>query len=392
MGQNGRPWRFGNVYVGQSSKQGNGGWQPVVRRHGGRGAGARGDGHLRENNIHSVFVDDIPESMGVSGLEKIFSNYGVVLDVYIPNKRRRSTGSRFGFIRYDCPVAADMAVSKAHGLWCDDKALKVKMAEFKEHVYNQNKAPTLQKAGVKKGNQHVRATYQGSKSYADVLRGNARQPNSAHTIKVQRGGNGWLYESAVVKLKSHLSINNFKAELQRRGYGDIIVRVGGGRQILLSFQSVVALREQLLLMKEWIQEWCESIAEWDESMELDQIETSCLTTINHTVNLECKGAIYPVRICEEQIIISQVVKDHCICQSFLRNNEASYNSEEEVENIADRGSRKEEEDADVVVQVGAEVDKGCVVDPGGRVIAQVSSNGLEEEESLREVSVVEESE
>ncbi|GMP79638.1 hypothetical protein CsSME_00035106 [Camellia sinensis var. sinensis] len=35
----GRPWRSGNEFEGQVTKHGNGGWQPVVRRHGGRGVG-----------------------------------------------------------------------------------------------------------------------------------------------------------------------------------------------------------------------------------------------------------------------------------------------------------------------------------------------------------------
>lgn len=102
------------------------GWQPVVCRHGGKGVwSSRAD-----ITIHSIFVDNIPESMGTRGLYNIFSNYGVVMDAFIPNKRRKMTRSHFGFVRYNCSIASDMAVQKAHGLWCDDKALKVKMAEF----------------------------------------------------------------------------------------------------------------------------------------------------------------------------------------------------------------------------------------------------------------------
>ncbi|KAL7229196.1 hypothetical protein ACSBR2_007820 [Camellia fascicularis] len=55
-----------------------------------------------------------------------------VNDAFIPSKRRKATGSRFGFVRYDCKVAAEMAVLKADGLWCDNKALKVKKVEFKK--------------------------------------------------------------------------------------------------------------------------------------------------------------------------------------------------------------------------------------------------------------------
>ncbi|KAL7207807.1 hypothetical protein ACSBR1_029706 [Camellia fascicularis] len=206
------PWRSTNEYEGQLSKLGIRGWQPVVRIHGGQGSGAQ-----RENNIYSVFVDNIPASMGANELYKIFSNYGVVLDAYIPNKRIRSTGSRFGFIR--------------------------------------------------------------------------------------------------------------------RGYGDITVRIGGGRQLVISFQLVEARREKLLLMKECLTDWCESVDDWEEGMVFDQV----------------------------------------------RNNEESYSSNKEEEIIVERGSRQEKEDDDVEVHVKAEVDKGCELATGNRAIEQVPNYDMEEE-------------
>ncbi|GMP79378.1 hypothetical protein CsSME_00034949 [Camellia sinensis var. sinensis] len=78
---------------------GAGGWMPVLRRHGRNGKGFSAP----KVGMYTLFVDDIPDSMDPKGL-------------------------------YDCPVAAQMAVQKANGLWCDNKALKVKPADFeKEH-------------------------------------------------------------------------------------------------------------------------------------------------------------------------------------------------------------------------------------------------------------------
>ncbi|KAL7195279.1 hypothetical protein ACSBR1_035489 [Camellia fascicularis] len=85
---------------------GGGGWQPVVRRHGSREEWNR----KADVTIHSIFVDNIPDSMGTRGLYTIFSNYGVVMDAFIPNKRRKMAQSHFGLVRYNCSVAADMAV------------------------------------------------------------------------------------------------------------------------------------------------------------------------------------------------------------------------------------------------------------------------------------------
>lgn len=36
----------------------------------------------------------------------------------------------FGFVRHDCEVSADIAISKANGQWIDDRKLFVKMSFF----------------------------------------------------------------------------------------------------------------------------------------------------------------------------------------------------------------------------------------------------------------------
>lgn len=58
----------------------------------------------------------------------IFRKFGVVKDVYIPLKRRKVRNTRFAFARYDCEVAAEVAVQKANGIWMEDKQLVVKHA------------------------------------------------------------------------------------------------------------------------------------------------------------------------------------------------------------------------------------------------------------------------
>ncbi|KAL7189328.1 hypothetical protein ACSBR1_039050 [Camellia fascicularis] len=99
-----------------------GGWNPVLgRRKVGNQCSRAMDGGL-----YTIFVDELPNSMVLKSLSTLFSKFGIVKDVFIPAKRRQETGSRFGFVRYDCKVAADIAVQKVDGLWCDDKALKGK--------------------------------------------------------------------------------------------------------------------------------------------------------------------------------------------------------------------------------------------------------------------------
>ncbi|KAL7193973.1 hypothetical protein ACSBR2_025584 [Camellia fascicularis] len=70
------------------------GWKPILRKHGSKG-GRNSD---LGNEIHTIFVDNLPESMDPKGLYNIFINYGIVKDVFISNKRRKLTRSRFGFV------------------------------------------------------------------------------------------------------------------------------------------------------------------------------------------------------------------------------------------------------------------------------------------------------
>ncbi|KAL7196661.1 hypothetical protein ACSBR1_036639 [Camellia fascicularis] len=77
--------------------------------------------------------------MDPKGLSELFTKFGELKDVFIPNKRRKMTNTKFGFVRFDCAVAAKVAIQKANGLWIDDKALEVKDAEYgKERVEKKN--------------------------------------------------------------------------------------------------------------------------------------------------------------------------------------------------------------------------------------------------------------
>ncbi|KAL7263702.1 hypothetical protein ACSBR1_001793 [Camellia fascicularis] len=56
----------------------------------------------KEDGIFTIFVDNLPESMTPKGLFKLFTKFGIIKDVFIPMKRMKLTGSRFGFVRYGC--------------------------------------------------------------------------------------------------------------------------------------------------------------------------------------------------------------------------------------------------------------------------------------------------
>ncbi|KAL7223337.1 hypothetical protein ACSBR1_024906 [Camellia fascicularis] len=96
-------------------------WIPVVKQR------IRNEAWRKEvgKGLFSVFVDNVPSNIDPRALFKLFSKFGIVKDVFIPQKRRKATNTRF-----DCSMAATVAVQKANGLWVEDRELKVKMAEY----------------------------------------------------------------------------------------------------------------------------------------------------------------------------------------------------------------------------------------------------------------------
>ncbi|XP_028067519.1 serine/arginine-rich splicing factor 8-like [Camellia sinensis] len=108
------------------------GWNPVFRRRRAERVGNQSSPSMVVDGLFTIFVDEIPNSTNPKSLYTLFSKFRIVKDVFIPMKRRQITGSQLRFVRNNCKVATDMMVLKADGLWCDNKALKVKNASYKK--------------------------------------------------------------------------------------------------------------------------------------------------------------------------------------------------------------------------------------------------------------------
>ncbi|XP_028061432.1 uncharacterized protein LOC114264892 [Camellia sinensis] len=361
-----------------------GGWNPVFRK---RQMGNQGNRSV-EKGLYTIFVDELPDSMTPRSLFTLFNNFGVVKDAFIPAKRRKATGSRFGFVRYDCNVAAEMAVLKTDGLWCDNKALKVKKAEFKK---GEIKRPAM----VTRGNDRMMQRQQrglvqqglesvGRRSFAEVVQNGGSAGKAKRTVKAYETGNGWLYDSIIVKLKSILSFNEFKEEVARRGAKDVTVRAGGGRLAVITFSSQQHKKEARQKIEKWLVHWCDFITDWEKGIYIAQercvwitcvgvpfnlwnvttfsdigkvwgevvqigedilsqssfqsgkvrIITNRLEFINEVINVECNGNIFPVRVCEELPAAVQP----CHCNSFCFDNVGTESmGQEEVDQLSKNG-------------------------------------------------------
>ncbi|KAL7205496.1 hypothetical protein ACSBR2_018435 [Camellia fascicularis] len=150
-------------------RRGNGGWIPIVHQR--RGGSFRSN-EVR-NGLFTVFVDYLPGSMDAKSLFKLFSNFGIVQDVFIPSKRRKMTNSRFGFVWFDCHVASDIAVQKANGLLVDDRVIEVKHASYVRRTMDVHSRgrPQPFRGAAESLRSKGKMPFVGHRSYADVLQG-----------------------------------------------------------------------------------------------------------------------------------------------------------------------------------------------------------------------------
>ncbi|GMP87690.1 hypothetical protein CsSME_00039960 [Camellia sinensis var. sinensis] len=96
--------------------------------------------------------------------------------------------------------------------------------------------------------------YQRKQTYEEAVRGRVDVTTTVRTIKAYEEGNAWLHESVVVRLKSANSSDNFRVEIARQGFGDVKVRMGWSRDMVLSFQLVADKKDKLVRMKDWLNE------------------------------------------------------------------------------------------------------------------------------------------
>ncbi|CAL5358449.1 unnamed protein product [Camellia sinensis] len=371
-------------------------------------------------------------------------DFGVVKDVYISFKRRKQTRSRFGFVRYDCPVAAQMAVRKANGLWCDNKVLKVKPADFEKEQTAKQRLPYGKQDRKAEMSSYANAIMENTKkSYAQVVSEGRRRESTNITVRAYEEGNGWLYESVIARLRPQCSEEDFRKELTKREGGNIKVTAAGGRDLVISFQSAQEMKDKLIIISGWIKEWCESVNEWKKGMVIEQercvwlscygvpinlwnsktfsnigtiwgeviefdddtlsmnnlqrgrirIATTHMESINKTVHLDCQGTLYPVKVCEEQIVTKVVLTKICKCHKKYDEGDGYSSYEQEDGQRSEQRNKRGEDDGDdddVDVQQEDELDKMSNMAITERRSEHEDRADLEDRDKVLNVSLVEE--
>ncbi|KAL7258283.1 hypothetical protein ACSBR1_004413 [Camellia fascicularis] len=196
---------------------GNRGWISVVRQLKGREA----QGKEAKRGLLIVLVDNLPLAMDAKTLFELFTKFGIVKDVFIPTKRRIVTNSRFGFVRFDCHVAVDIAIQKGNDLLVDDMVLVVKKATYVKNFRDEQSRsrPQIIRKPFETSRNRVEVSFAGQRSFVEVLKGvTSTVAGEANlSLKVNEEGHGWLYESAIVRLNIEYPTHYIENALKKKG-------------------------------------------------------------------------------------------------------------------------------------------------------------------------------
>ncbi|KAL7230380.1 hypothetical protein ACSBR2_008798 [Camellia fascicularis] len=101
--------------------------------------------------------------------------------------------------------------------------------------------------------------YMGQRSYVEVVKKCTTVEGEIVTVKAEEIGNGWLNESVILRMKTKHENVNLKMELEERRMKEIVVRKGGGRDMILSFKSKKEMNSKVKDVKEMIGDWSEDV-------------------------------------------------------------------------------------------------------------------------------------
>ncbi|KAG5516437.1 hypothetical protein RHGRI_037223 [Rhododendron griersonianum] len=219
----------------------------------------------RSQEIFTLYVDNIPEHNDQTWLKRTFNKFGEVKDAFIPRKRSKRMGNKFGFVRYNCYAATTMAISCMNGVWVENERLFVKEASFEFTEETKHfRTPSLAKKGFTQGAIPIKRSGKESgpgiskvefhgrstginMSFAQALKGESSKTGADQMtkLKFKLCGNGGLHRSAVAVMQRVMSMKTLSVSFSIETNRVAQFRSLGGRAVLITFQNQ-EVRDELL--------------------------------------------------------------------------------------------------------------------------------------------------
>ncbi|KAI7979697.1 putative ribonuclease H protein, partial [Camellia lanceoleosa] len=155
------------------------------------------------------------------------------------------------------------------------------------------------------------------------------------------------------------------------------VRLGGGRDMVLSFQSAADKKDKLVRMKDWLNEWCESVLEWR------QVPLN-LWSYNTFSNIGKNWGVV-IGIDDDTLQLNSLQSyDRRVSQSNQwKDGEKCSSVEAKDEPILNKNSRHEEDEDDVEVQVNEALRSWCDVAGVVPILSPTAEAELDGEDSSK---------
>ncbi|KAH7836254.1 hypothetical protein Vadar_034071 [Vaccinium darrowii] len=215
----------------------------------------------RGGGLHTVYIDNLPNGVGLPWFRKFFSNFGSVKDAYLPIKRSKRTGNRFGFIRFDSIIGADCAMEYANGFWIGKRHLIVEKAAYDKVAFSHSPHPSvgLEMKGIGGSRSFIQAGVHDCR--AGVTRKNETKNERRLSLNLQPVAVEWLTRSAVAILKELTTPEIVLNALRDLKFEEVSVKSLGGLKLIITFQSRVdragALRNPIIV------NWFSSFKPWN---------------------------------------------------------------------------------------------------------------------------------
>lgn len=227
----------------------------------------------------TLFVDNLPVAIRKIRIFNLFSKFGRIRDIFIPNKKSKATNQQFGFVRFFNKLDASSAIASTNGSWLWGQKLIVHIAKYgagtlkksRDHHHSDTahgNYPFQQKLRkwiyrVKNSNTEPSHTHFSHDNSKGVFTG-AGKSNILHNIKrklIQPTGNGWLFRSAVAKIRKLVSPKDLEKIFFMEGMPVVLVKAMGRRYVLITFPN--SEDRDKSITADWLSIWFEEIKPWE---------------------------------------------------------------------------------------------------------------------------------
>nr|GEX03201.1 putative RNA-directed DNA polymerase, eukaryota, reverse transcriptase zinc-binding domain protein [Tanacetum cinerariifolium] len=310
----------------------------------------------------SVFVSNFPEGCSNRDLWKVCSDFGTVVDVFIPNKKSKA-GKRFAFVRFIKVLNFDRLILNLNTIWIGRFHLSANPARFERPIAASNYKGILRSNGPATGLRHSKVQVTGG-SYVNVVNGASKKAFGSGPV-LSDAAALVLNESCAVdhdlskhvmgKVKDAKSISNLRTILRDESFSEVNVSYLGGLWVLFECDSADTkanlMRHTCVLS--WLHTIQDAAHDFGEMLDIeDNVDSSfgrkrlCDLTkqplaIFESFKVIYKGKVLMVRAKElvtwNPTILSDKEKDYCSDDESMHNSKKGSVHSVDNEDVSNAG-------------------------------------------------------